>query len=43
MEFRRALEAYRPFNEQEERDKQAMLAAMAAHEDIFLRSCAFST
>ena len=41
METRRALEAYRPFNEQEERDRQAMLAAMAAHEDIFLRSCAF--
>ena len=41
MEIRRALEAYRPFNEQEERDRQAMLAAMAAHEDIFLRSCAF--
>ena len=28
MEIRRALEAYRPFNEQEERDRQAMLAAM---------------
>ena len=41
MEIRRALEAYRPFNEQEERDRQAMLAAMDAHKDIFLRSCAF--
>ena len=28
MEIRRALEAYRPFNEQEERDRQAMLLSL---------------
>ncbi|HIS03448.1 MAG TPA: NUDIX hydrolase [Candidatus Pullichristensenella avicola] len=39
MDIRRALEAYRPFNEQEERDQAAMLRAMDAHADIFLRNC----
>ena len=39
MEIRDALEAYRPFNEQEERDRSEILRAMDAREDIFLRSC----
>ena len=39
MDILRALETYAPFNEQEERDRREILRAMAAHEDIFLRSC----
>ena len=39
MDILRALEAYAPSNEQEERDRCEILHAIANHEDIFLRSC----
>ena len=36
MEILRALEAYAPCNEQEERDRREILRAVNEHEDIFL-------
>ena len=37
-ELIRELEEYRPFNEQEEKDRKAILAALRKEEDIFLRT-----